>query len=423
MERKMDSVILVDPIGTGEPFKSCARDMGLSVLSVMTITSALTDRMASVAPRSLDNDTIHATTVEEVLHAVQRRNLKVRAVVPATEPGVDLAESLSRHLELTGNTRCPGARRDKSKMREHLRTAGLSCPHFTRARNEAEVAGFMNEHGLPVVIKTPAGAGGSQVFICRNTKAALSQFEVGIRSRDIFGQLPEFLLLEQFIPGREFGVNIFVQDRHLSLVDVWEYRRIETPCGSPVILSGVQVNLREFPELDDILAYLDDVCEALGLTVGPAHAEVKWTNAGPVLIELGARLCGVRMPEMWQRFAGFNGYTITLRQFLGEKVHIPDRIRFESALAIALCPYLGTEAGEVVSILGVDEVRKLSSFVDWTPNIRLGQRVGQTRDLANNLGVVHLASPDREQLGRDLAFVQERIVPELNIKIGDSQPC
>ena len=58
-----------------------------------------------------------------------------------------------------------------------------------------------------------------------------------------------------------------------------------------------------------------------------------------------------------------------------------------------------------------------------TPNIRLGQRVGQTRDLANNLGVVHLASPDREQLGRDLAFVQERIVPELNIKIGDSQPC
>jgi biotin carboxylase len=418
----MNNIILVDPIGTGEPFKTCARDMGLSVLSVMTVTSALTDRMASVAPQSLDDNTIHATTVDEVLLVVQRRNLKVRGVVPATEPGVDLAESLSSHLELTGNTRWPRARRDKSKMRERLQAAGLSCPHFTRARTAAEITSFMNEHGLPVVIKTPAGAGGSQVFICRNTETALFQFEAGIRSRDIFGQLPEFLLVEQFIPGREFGVNIFVQDRHLSLVDVWEYRRIETHCGSPVILSGMQVNLDEFPELEDILVYLGDVCEALGLTVGPAHAEVKWSSKGPVLIELGARLCGVRMPEMWQRFAGFDAYTTTLRQFLGEKVDIPDRIRFESVLAIALCPYRGTEAGEVISILGVDEVRKLSSFVAWTPNIRPGQRIGQTQDLANNLGMVHLASNDREQLARDLAFVHERIVPELKM-IGDAQPC
>ena len=246
--QNVDSVILVDPIGTGEPFKACARDMGLPVLSVMTVTSALTDRMASVAPRSVDDDTIHATAVDEVLHAVQDRNLKVRAVVPATEPGVDLAESLSSQLGLTGNTRWPRARRDKSKMRERLQAAGLSCPHFTRARTAAEVASFMNEHGLPIVIKTPAGAGGSQVFICRDAESALPQFEVGMRSRDIFGQLPEFLLVEEFIPGREFGVNIFVQDRHLSLVDVWEYRRVETPCGNPVILSGVQVNLQEFPE-------------------------------------------------------------------------------------------------------------------------------------------------------------------------------
>ena len=129
------------------------------------------------------------------------------------------------------------------------------------------------------------------------------------------------------------------------------------------------------------------------------------------------------MPEMWQRFAGFDAYTTTLRQFLGEKVRIPDRIRFESALAVALCPYLGTEVGEVVSILGVDEVRMLASFVDWTPNIRPGQHIGQTRDLANNLGMVHLASSDREQLTRDLAFVHERIMPELNTMIGDSQPC
>jgi biotin carboxylase len=414
-------VILVDPLGTGEPFKACARDMGFSALSVITVPSALTDQMASVAPRSQDSNTIHATTLDEVVREIQLRNLKVRAVVPAAEPGVDLAESLSGFLGLTGNTCWPGARRDKSKMRERLQAAGLACPQFTRARTTAEVASFVNQHGLPVVIKTPAGAGGNQVFICRSTEAALSQFEAALRSRDIFGQVPEFMLVEQFVPGREFGVNIFVQDRHLSLVDVWEYRRIETP--SPVILSGMQLNLQEFPELEPILVYLGEVCEALGLAVGPAHAEVKWTGTGPVLIEIGARLCGVRMPEMWQRFAGFDGYATTLRQFLGEKVSIPDRVHFNSAVAIALCPYLGKETGEVVCIRGVDEVRKLSSFVDWTPNVRPGQLIGQTRDLANNLGMVHLASDDREQLTRDLAFVHERIVPELNTLIGESKPC
>ncbi len=418
-----NTVILIDPIGTGEPFKACARGMGLFPLSVMTVTAALTSRMASVAPRSQDSDVVNATTVEAVLHAVQLRNLKVRAVVPATEPGVDLAESLSSHFGLPGNTQWPGARRDKSKMRERLRSAGLSCPPFVRARSRADVSSFIALHGLPVVVKTPAGAGGSQVFICRTPEAALSQFEAGSQARDIFGQLPEFLLVEQFIPGREFGVNIFVQDGHLSVVDVWEYRRTETVCGSPVILSGIQVDLQKFPELADILMYLGHVSEALGLTVGPAHAEVKWTDDGPVLIELGARLCGVRMPEMWQRFAGFDGYSTTLRQFLGEKVDIPDRVPFDCTVAIGLCPYLGNEAGEVMSILGVDEVRKLPSFVDWTPNIRPGQHIGQTRDLANNLGMVHLAGKDREQLMRDLAFVHERIKPELKIMIGESQLC
>lgn len=418
-----NAVILIDPIGTGEPFKSCARGMGLFPLSVMTVTAALTSRMASVAPQSHDSDVVNAKTAKDVLDAIQVRNLKVQAVVPATEPGVDLAESLSGHLGLPGNTRWPGARRDKSKMRERLQASGLSCPPFIRARSRSDVTSFIEQHGLPVVVKTPAGAGGSQVFICRTAQAALSQFESGSQARDIFGQLPEFLLIEQFMPGREFGVNIFVQDGHLSLVDVWEYRRTETVGGSPVILSGVQVDLKEFPEIAEILIYLGHVSEALGLTVGPAHAEVKWTDAGPVLIELGARLCGVRMPEMWQRFAGFDGYSTTLRQFLGEKVVIPDRISFHSIVAIALCPYLGNEAGKVISILGVDEVRKLPSFVDWTPNIRPGQHIGQTRDLANNLGMVHLAGNDREQLMRDLAFVHEHIKPELNTLIGESQPC
>jgi hypothetical protein len=71
-----------------------------------------------------------------------------------------------------------------------------------------------------------------------------------------------------------------------------------------------------------------------------------------------------------------------------------------------------------VGITGLEEARALSSFVEWTPHVRPGERIERTRDLENTLGLVHLANTSRDRLLEDLAAVHKLVNPELRVEGG-----
>ena len=64
---------------------------------------------------------------------------------------------------------------DKLAMRERLTAAGVPCPRWVAVRDEAELRAFGDEHGWPVVLKTPRGGyDGKGVLVVETVEEAAS---------------------------------------------------------------------------------------------------------------------------------------------------------------------------------------------------------------------------------------------------------
>ncbi len=428
MEKLMDStrkiIVLVDPVASGLPFLAAARKRELEILVIFTLPQVMVDRLGGERVRAIADHVFFASTSEEALNLVSLYIPRIVAVVPATEPSVDLAEELAMRLQLPSNGRIPGARRNKALMRETIHAAGLRSPAFCRCTTEEELVQFAVTQPGFLVVKTPQGAGTSQVYICRDHESLLEGFKQCLASADPFGFRPTYAVVEEYIGGEEVAVNLFVVDGHPWVIDIWSYSKIETTSGGPIYLSAIQRD-SDAPELQAVIAYAVQVCKALGIETGVAHAEIKIDAQGPVLIEVGARLVGGRIGELWQRFSDFDPFEATISAFLGEVM--PARsINFEKKLAVAYCP-VWHAITRIAAIEGESDIEMLSSYVSHKIVARIGQPFGPTRDLESLAATVWLANTDSEQLARDMDVVTDllRLVPtaELSSEVPPTSPA
>src|SRR5262245_11251168 len=94
--------------------------------------------------------------------------------------------------------------RDKSRMKDVIRGAGLPCAKHALAETEGQALEFAERCGFPLVVKPPAGAGARNTWRL-DSPAAL---------RDCLVSMPpkpgEPLLLEEFITGEEHSLDTVV---------------------------------------------------------------------------------------------------------------------------------------------------------------------------------------------------------------------
>jgi len=100
--------------------------------------------------------------------------------------------------------------RDKARMKDALRAAGLPCAGHVLARSSAEAIAFAKSSGLPVVVKPPAGAGAKQTFRVET----LQQLEQALRT--MRPQPHDPVLVEEFMTGREYSFDsISIDGEHV----------------------------------------------------------------------------------------------------------------------------------------------------------------------------------------------------------------
>ncbi|HWW74531.1 MAG TPA: ATP-grasp domain-containing protein, partial [Pyrinomonadaceae bacterium] len=91
--------------------------------------------------------------------------------------------------------------RDKSRMKDVLREAGVPCARHGLAHDEGEARDFVREVGFPVVVKPPAGAGAQGTFRVDDDAA----FGEAIRISAPTHEQP--VLIEEFITGEEHSLE------------------------------------------------------------------------------------------------------------------------------------------------------------------------------------------------------------------------
>jgi biotin carboxylase len=198
-------------------------------------------------------------------------------------------------VEAAGNKLC---------QRERLLAAGVRVPAFVVTDvSDVSPPSALRPPSYPVVLKPLTLSASRGVIRADNDEefgAAVTTIreilaEVGERGERAKGDDGGRILVEQYVPGREFAVEGTVIDGRFSLYAVFEKPdALEGPYFEETIYlrpprigeAGEEAGKRVIGET------VQDAVRALGLTHGPVHAEVRVNGDGVWLIELAARPIG-----------------------------------------------------------------------------------------------------------------------------------
>jgi biotin carboxylase len=274
--------------------------------------------------------------------------------------------------------------RDKSRMKDVLRGAGVPCARHRLVESEAEGRGFAEQSGFPVVVKPPAGAGAEGTFRA-DTAEALGE---ALRASAPSPGRP--VLLEEFVTGDEHSLEtISVGGRA-----VWHSLTHYYPTPLEVVRNPwIQWRVllpREVDDAryDDIRAAAERALSALGMGTGLTHLEWFRRADGTVAVsEVGARPPGAQITTLVSRAHDFDFLHAWARVMVYGEFEPPER-RYAAGAAFLR----GQGRGRVRAVHGLEQAER--ELGDLVTDVKLPQ-IGQEQSPGyEGEGYVILRHPD-----------------------------
>ena len=291
------------------------------------------------------------------------------AVVGVDDDTAIVAAVIAQRLGLKGNpVHAMQAARDKHQQRELLARAGVPIPRFMlRGLNEepAEIARIVT---YPCVVKPLRLSASRGVMRADNVQGFMKAQN---RLRSIVREPEATFLIEEFIPGYEVALEGLVVNRRMHVLAIFDK---PDPLDGPFFEETIYVTPSQVPAAlqKAIVDCAERAVRALGITEGPIHAELRYNERGPWLIELAARPIGGRCSAVL-RFGdkGVALEEIILRHALG--MPIPSLQRERQAAGVMMIPIPG--AGTLQEVRGVAEAQTVPLIEDVQITAHPGERL------------------------------------------------
>jgi len=291
------------------------------------------------------------------------------AVVGVDDDTAIVAAVIAQRLGLKGNpVHAMQAARDKHQQRELLAKAGVPIPRFMLRGLNEEPAEIARTVTYPCVVKPLRLSASRGVMRADNVQGFMKAQN---RLRSIVREPEASFLVEEFIPGYEVALEGLVVNRRLHVLAIFDK---PDPLDGPFFEETIYVTPSQVPAAlqNAIVDCADRAVRALGITEGPIHAELRYNERGPWLIELAARPIGGRCSAVL-RF-GDKGVTleeIILRHALG--MPIPSLQRERPAAGVMMIPIPG--AGTLQEVRGVAEAKAVPLIEDVQITAHPGERL------------------------------------------------
>lgn len=293
--------------------------------------------------------------------------------------------------------------RDKSRMKDVLRSAGVPCARHALVGDRESAEAFTRRVGFPVVVKPPAGAGGKATF-------RLDQPTDLVTWLRTFPPNPDYpTLFEEFVRGTEHSFDSVCIDgrpvwhsisRYMpSPLEVLENDWIQWCVLLPRDISGA--------EFDPIRESGFAAIEALGLKTGLSHMEWFRLAKGDIAIsEVGARPPGAQFSSLLSYAHDIDFYKAWPRLMVFGEFEPPAR-RYAAGAAYVR----GQGRGRISRITGIDEVqRRFGSLVVEAKLPREGQ---PPSDSYEGDGYIIVRHPDTDVVQDALQQIVSTIRVEL----------
>jgi biotin carboxylase len=273
----------------GEAFLQAAARLDIEIVQAVDMNKALADYWH--CPLGIDfNDTEGSIQAISAFHSRQ----PVQAILGIDDSGSLLAARASERLGLPFNSPVAAeAARDKLKMRTLMAAGSVPCPvfrHFTTDQAPEVVA---EQVDYPCVVK-PLNLNGSRGVMRADSPTefvvAVRRLTQMLRQDQPAGQ-PQAYLVEDFIPGFEVALEGMLDQGRLLVLALFDK---PDPLDGPFFEETIYVTPSRLPAATQqaIAATAAQAARALGLQMGPVHAELRVNAQGPWMLEVAGRSIG-----------------------------------------------------------------------------------------------------------------------------------
>ena len=346
------------------------------------------------------------------------KSLGVTHIIPADEAGVKLTDLLCEELgfPFNGMEKSP-ARRNKKLMHQAVSERGLRIPQQKLCEDPVEVSSWMEKHRIefPIVIKPVDGAGSAGVIQCHSLsdieKAFSTIKQLALHQGNVIN-VENQVLSQELLRGTEYVVDTVSLDGYHKVTDIWRCIK-GTHNGSAFVYEYFDLLPREGVAQDAMAEYVLGVLESLDISLGPGHAEIYFhEDTGPVLVEIGARIGGPRMPFPTAACtaSGKSQMEYTVDAYLEpHKFHDQWDDRYEILRQPRMVFLISNEEALFKGLNPdlMNQIRSLPSYYAEELAIDSGDQLPKTIDVRSSPGCIFLVHDSREQLLKDYAFIRQ----------------
>jgi biotin carboxylase len=363
-----------------------------------------------------------ATAVDAIVTEAERSQIEGLLAV-GDRPTVAAAYA-ARLLGLAGNPPdAVKAARDKRLTRERLREAGLRVPTvavLSRFDDPGMVAPRMT---YPVVLKPTVLSGSRGVIRADDPQqfiAAWTRLQRLLEAGDVRAMkdpAADTILVESFIPGREFALEGLLEQATLQTLAIFEK---PDPLDGPFFEETIYITPPRVSAGEPALIHqaIVEAVRALGLHHGPIHAECRVNDHGVFVLEVAARPIGGLCAQALT-FANSNGESagleeLLLRHALGESAapwHLAP-----GATGVMMIPI--PEGGVYRRVEGLERARQVPHIWDLRITAKPDQILVPLPEGASYLGFIFARAESADAVERALrdahaalTFVIDRAVP------------
>ena len=332
------------------------------------------------------------------------RDLAPVAVIPVIEYGVPFAARLAERYGLPGaGFGAAQLLRNKRLLRLASSAAGVANPRSVPVSSPDEVRAFMVSCGRSVIVKPAnrqASVGTQVVDRVEDIEAVwgecLEQDE-GVVVPD--RPMPLEMLVEEFVEGTEFSVEMIVSDGRPVIANVTQ--KLLFPGPKPVELGHLVPAPLPTRERKLLCGETRRMLDAVGFATGYVHCEWIVSRGLPHLVECAGRMPGDFIVPLIDRAWGVDSLSLFLAVMRGEPLGAePPRF----ARGGAAIRYFAAEPGEVVSVSGLEAARAAEGVLQADVGVAPGDRTHAVASSWDRAGMVIAEARDsRAAMERALA--------------------
>ncbi|WP_298623968.1 ATP-grasp domain-containing protein [uncultured Legionella sp.] len=396
-------VVIIDPLSSGIELAPAFKARGIPAIAITLKSMDWKGFGANIHSSDFIAIIPEQPNLVEIL-----KKYNPLAIIPGTEEGVPLAQMLTTSLtpQLANDPEKSLNRIHKALMQDSLKEAGIPIIKTLNTSSENEVTAWLAENELtdsPLIIKPPISAGSDKVFHI----AAKADWKEAFRRvltepSKTTGNSSKTVVVQEQVMGTEYAVGTVSAHGVHYLTHLIKYNKCSTN-NRKTVYDYVEFIAYNEEEHRELFSYTQKALDALGVRWGAAHNEIMLTKEGPLLIEMGARMCGGPVVRFAREATGssqadklvelYADGDVTTKKFVFQKTVVPVFLN---------SPAQGTIANIEV-FAGINKLPTFFSEHIWFTN---GDQVPQTVDYLTSMGIVALAG-DRESIFHDYQKIRQ----------------